>query len=61
MAEQRTERHDDQGQHRKAGKRAKTRWTPAANGGDGQHDRESFNRLDQRGQERGRYHRPHER
>jgi len=42
MAEQRSEHRDDQGQHRKAGERAKTRWSPAANGGDGQHDRESF-------------------
>jgi hypothetical protein len=61
MAEQGSKGHDDQGQHCKAGERTKTRWTPAANDGNGQHDRESFNRLDQRGQERGRYHRPDER
>jgi hypothetical protein len=45
MAEQGSERHDDEGQHREVDERARIRWTPAANDGDGQHDRESFNRL----------------
>ncbi len=53
--EERAEHHDDEDQQPKPGECANPRRPPAANGGDGEHDRQRFHRLDQRGQERGRH------
>jgi hypothetical protein len=57
--EKRTERQYDQDKQHKAGEGAKSGWTPAANGGDSEHDGQSFHCLDQRGQECRRHCRPH--
>jgi hypothetical protein len=59
--EQRSEREDDKRQHDQPGEDAESGWPPAAHDGDGQHDRQRLDRLDQRGQERGRNRRPNER
>ena len=55
--EERAERHHDEGQRKKTRDRAKPGRATAADGGDGEHDRQRFHRLDQRGQERGRHDR----
>jgi len=45
--EQRAEQRHDEDQRRKAGQGAKSRPAPATNHGDGEHDRQGFDRLDQ--------------
>ena len=51
VIQERAERDDDCRQQRKPANRAEPGRTPAANGGDGEHDRQRFHRLDQRSQE----------
>src|SRR5438270_13710079 len=60
MTEQGAERHDNDDQHHEAGECAKPGRTPASNGGDSQHDGQSFDRLDEGGKESGRQRRPKE-
>jgi hypothetical protein len=53
--EQRPERRHDKDEQRQPGGGAKPGRTPAAHRGDGKHDGQSFDRLDQRGEERRRH------
>jgi hypothetical protein len=61
MVEKRSEYRDDERQYQQARQCPKPGRPPTANDSDGEDDRQSFDRLDQRGQESGRNYRPHER